>query len=94
MLTARDGESALTLLAEDKGAIGVLVTDLAMPKMNGLSLIRELRARGKAVEVVVMLGKRARPGKADGAGRASRASQTPSVCSKLIEALESAFADR
>jgi CheY-like chemotaxis protein len=92
VVTARDGQSALTLLTEDHGEIGVVVTDLAMPKMSGLGLIRELRARGKAVEVVVMLG--GAPDHAELRALGVRhVLHKPFGLPQLIGALEAAFAD-
>ncbi len=49
---ARDGEAArLALLAEDFDAC---VLDLGLPRRDGLSVLRELRARGKATPVLIL----------------------------------------
>jgi CheY-like chemotaxis protein len=44
VLTASSGAEALGLVA-DKGAPDVAVLDVAMPEMNGLELLRRLRAQ-------------------------------------------------
>jgi len=56
-LAAGSAEQVLALLDANEGRIGVVVTDLRMPGMDGLGLIRRLRdpARGAAVPEVVMM---------------------------------------
>lgn len=49
---ARDGEAArLALLAEDYDAC---VLDLGLPRRDGLSVLKELRARGKRTPVLIL----------------------------------------
>ncbi len=58
-MVAATAEQVIALLDADDGRIGVVVTDLRMPGMDGLGLIRRLRdpARGgEAPEVVMMSG--------------------------------------
>lgn len=51
---ARDGAEALQVLrAED---IDVLVTDMVMPNVDGLSLIREVKRLNARIEVVAVSG--------------------------------------
>ncbi|MHB1843810.1 MAG: sigma-54-dependent transcriptional regulator [Deltaproteobacteria bacterium] len=50
--TAPDGEAALVEMAE--GGADVVVTDLVMPKRDGLSLLRELLVRHPEVPVIVI----------------------------------------
>jgi len=52
--TATDGEAALSIF-EDSPA-DILVTDLMMPRMDGATLIRCLRATHPALPVIVMTG--------------------------------------
>ncbi|MEI8095437.1 MAG: response regulator [Spirochaetales bacterium] len=52
VVQARDGQEALELL--EGFAAEVIITDLNMPRMDGLSLIRELKARGNSAPVVVL----------------------------------------
>lgn len=51
---AYDGQEALERFRDDPA--DVLVTDLRMPRMDGRSLIRALRAGDSALPVVVMTG--------------------------------------
>lgn len=56
-LTARGFTSASALLEElDPRARGCLVTDLKMPEMDGVQLIRELKARASGLPVIVVTG--------------------------------------
>lgn len=48
---AADGEAALRLLEQE--TVDVLVIDLAMPGMGGLQCIKEIKARGLPVKIVV-----------------------------------------
>lgn len=48
---ASDGEAALKLLR----AGDLLITDLNMPRMNGLDLVRRVRASPKLADVVVLV---------------------------------------
>ncbi|HYQ43807.1 MAG TPA: response regulator, partial [Polyangiaceae bacterium] len=47
---------ALAALEQHPGEVTAVVTDLAMPKLDGLSLVRAIRARNSAVPVAVMTG--------------------------------------
>lgn len=51
--SARDGLEALRVLRE-KGTFAVMVTDLMMPNMSGLELIREVRKFDEHLQVVVI----------------------------------------
>ena len=50
--TAVDGEEALQFLQTHP--VDVLLTDLRMPKMDGMALLKEIRASGIRTEVVLM----------------------------------------
>ncbi len=54
VLTASDGQEALALL--DTRDVDVLVTDLAMPRLDGLELISELRQSNRLLPVVATSG--------------------------------------
>ena len=54
-LPTRIYESALAFLAAGAGT-GCVVTDVRMPEMSGIELLRELRSRGSAVPVIIMTG--------------------------------------
>ncbi len=50
--TAQDGEMALAAVASD--APDAIILDVAMPKLDGLSVCRRLRADGNAVPILVL----------------------------------------
>ena len=56
-LTVRTYESAVRFLAETgRLESGCLVTDIRMPEMSGLELVRHLNERGSSLPVIVMTG--------------------------------------
>lgn len=56
-LTARTYESAAAFLAAiQAGVSGCIVTDVRMPEMNGLELVRKLQAMGVGLPVIVITG--------------------------------------
>jgi DNA-binding response OmpR family regulator len=59
----RDGEAGRAALAEDFDAV---VLDLSLPRLDGLSLLRTIRARGNAVPVLVLTARDATAEKIDG----------------------------
>jgi excisionase family DNA binding protein len=52
--TAPDGPTALQML--DDGRYDLLITDLKMPGMDGLSVIREARRRTAGIPIVILTG--------------------------------------
>jgi DNA-binding response OmpR family regulator len=50
--TAADGSAALAELSAH--TFGVVITDLQMPRMGGLQLLREMRARKLSPSIIVM----------------------------------------
>jgi CheY-like chemotaxis protein len=54
VLYAGDGETALRVF--DQEDVDVVVTDLAMPRLNGLRLIQQLRERDRHVRVIAASG--------------------------------------
>jgi two-component system response regulator FixJ len=48
--------SAAAFLAVADAAMGVVVTDVRMPEMDGLQLVRRLKEKGVALPVIVMTG--------------------------------------
>ena len=59
---AADGEDALLAARRLGDALGVLVTDLNMPRMRGEDLIRAVRADRPALPIVVVTGSPPRGG--------------------------------
>ena len=57
VLVAEDGPTALALFAQQMGHIAVVVTDLAMPGMDGLMLVRTLRQIEPGLKVIVSTGR-------------------------------------
>jgi two-component system cell cycle sensor histidine kinase/response regulator CckA len=52
---ARSGEEAVSLF-ESCPAIDLLLTDIRMPEMSGLELVRQLSARAPALKVICISG--------------------------------------
>ncbi len=57
VLVAEDGPTALALFAQQIGAVDVVVTDLAMPGMDGLMLVRTLRRMEPRLKIIVSTGR-------------------------------------
>jgi signal transduction histidine kinase/CheY-like chemotaxis protein/HAMP domain-containing protein len=55
-LSASSAENALELAAAHRGEVALVLTDLVMPGMGGLGLVRALRERDVRVPVVMMSG--------------------------------------
>lgn len=53
-LSARDGEEAISVLQEN--SVRVLITDLKMPQMDGLELLRRAKDMNHDVKVIVITG--------------------------------------
>ncbi|MCO4097994.1 PAS domain S-box protein [Gemmatimonas sp.] len=56
VLIASGGAEALTIYAERRGDIRLVMTDLSMPDMNGVALTRALRGQEASVPIVVASG--------------------------------------
>jgi two-component system, cell cycle sensor histidine kinase and response regulator CckA len=56
VLTAADGAEALRLLDAAGGAVGILVTDVVMPGMDGRTVAREVLARTPGLPVLYLSG--------------------------------------
>ena len=56
VLEARDGEDALQVYLEHGGLVDLLVTDVVMPKMNGLELAQQLSTKHRGLKVLCMSG--------------------------------------
>src|ERR1035441_9212064 len=56
VLTAGDGQSALEIARSHPGHIDLLLSDVAMPRMNGLELYRTVAVERSATKVLLMSG--------------------------------------
>ena len=57
VLVADDGPAALAIFAQRQGEISVVITDLLMPIMNGLSLARIIRKMNPLARIVLSSGR-------------------------------------
>jgi PAS domain S-box-containing protein len=55
-LTATNGREALDILAENDHQIALVLSDVIMPEMSGLALVREIVERGLDVRTVLLTG--------------------------------------
>ena len=56
VITAIDGAQALDMLAREKGAFELLLTDIRMPVMDGITLAHAAARNHPAVTIVLMTG--------------------------------------
>jgi len=56
VLSAQDGEEALRIVREKEGRIELLLTDVVMPRMNGPTLAKEVRALSPQAKILYMTG--------------------------------------
>jgi FOG: CheY-like receiver len=56
VLTACDGPAALTFSSDFQGPIHLLLTDIVMPRMNGLEVAKYLAADRPSIKVLYMSG--------------------------------------
>jgi signal transduction histidine kinase/ActR/RegA family two-component response regulator len=56
VVTAVNGEAAVRLFIEQRGAVQLVLTDVDMPVMGGIELIRSLRIVGNDLRFVVLAG--------------------------------------
>ena len=57
VLVATDGFEALELSRQYHGTIDLLLTDVKMPRMDGLSLVEQLIKERPGIKILVMSGK-------------------------------------
>src|SRR5258708_5069765 len=57
VLDANDGEHALEISRGFPGSIHMLLTDVKMPKMNGLELSQQIARERPGIKVLIMSGK-------------------------------------
>lgn len=56
VVLAGDGLEAWGLIEEDNGPFGLLIIDLMMPRLDGPTLIRRVRARLPAQRILIITG--------------------------------------
>jgi two-component system cell cycle sensor histidine kinase/response regulator CckA len=56
VLEARSGEAALELLSEQQDPIDLLITDVVMPKIDGPTLVKEVRGERPDLKVIFISG--------------------------------------
>ncbi|HBI23501.1 MAG TPA: hypothetical protein DDX84_04700 [Nitrospiraceae bacterium] len=54
VLTAYDGEQAVSLI--DKIQFDLVITDLKMPKIDGIEVLKRVKEKNTAIEVVILTG--------------------------------------
>ena len=59
VLTANDGQEALELCEKFKDPIHLLLTDMQMPRMNGLELAERIREQRPEIKIMIMSGQTA-----------------------------------
>lgn len=52
VMTAENGKAAITIL--ENNPIDVIITDLLMPTMTGLALIREMKKRKSSIPIIII----------------------------------------
>lgn len=52
IVTAENGKSAITIL--EHNPVDVIITDLLMPSMTGLALIREMKKRKSSIPIIII----------------------------------------
>jgi len=56
VITAGDGQEGLEMIKVGKERIDLIILDLLMPKMDGISLLRKLKEIGCAIPIVILTG--------------------------------------
>ena len=56
VLSASDGQEGLELSRKYPGVIGLVITDVDMPRLNGMDLVAHLREERPGIKVLVMSG--------------------------------------
>jgi two-component system cell cycle sensor histidine kinase/response regulator CckA len=56
VLAAQNGEAALTILEDRRDEVDLVVSDVVMPVMGGIPLLRAMQERGLEVKVILLTG--------------------------------------
>jgi len=94
-LTAHDGEQALTFL-ESHPEIELVITDLVMPKTNGVELVEKIRERSEWNAIPILVCTSTRPENANHRliGRVAKFLTKPIMADSLIQKVNEAFAQK
>lgn len=57
ILQADDGMNGLAAWEKDKGRIALVLSDVFMPRLDGLSMAKEIRKRSRSVPIILMSSK-------------------------------------
>lgn len=57
VMAAADGQEALELSRQYSGTIDLLITDIAMPRLDGLGLVRQILQERPTLRILVMSGR-------------------------------------
>jgi len=57
ILTARDGEEAIRILASESTKVDLIVSDWNMPKLSGLDLLRHVRKTWRNMPFLMLTGR-------------------------------------
>jgi two-component system, cell cycle sensor histidine kinase and response regulator CckA len=92
-LTAADGREALAVYEEHRGEVQVVVTDLAMPKMDGAAVVRAIRGLDPRVKIIAASGLGSDPSLADLSAKDVQAFLAkPYTSEKLLETVAKVLA--
>ncbi len=56
VITATNGEEGISLFKENMDSIDTVVTDMKMPKMSGLDVLREIKAMMPEMSIIILTG--------------------------------------
>jgi CheY-like chemotaxis protein len=92
VLTVANGTEALLQVAERRAELRLVITDLHMPRMDGLSFVRILKGRMPGVGIIVISGRLDEPAETEfKALGVSALLEKPFSQAKLVEALKTTF---
>jgi two-component system, cell cycle sensor histidine kinase and response regulator CckA len=57
IIQADDGMNGLAAWEKDKGRIALVLSDVFMPRLDGLSMAKEIRKRSRSIPIVLMSSK-------------------------------------
>lgn len=56
VITASNGKEGLTQYIEYKNEIDIILTDIRMPEMNGIDMIKEIRKKNSNIPIYIVSG--------------------------------------